>query len=261
MSALGELGLYVARFGEWTRNTVGCGEGSSRFFEYLDRHAFAEARLGGLPIHLDHRRPVGRTGVDGRLYLRKKGLYLSLAIPDTAVGRELLGAARSGRIQGGSFQFESRSAAYQGAGDSRTLIKVGTLTDVSISLESTPAYARTARKVHFEDYRRDVGRERVDSPASPHVLPDPGRLGFRRNYLVSARAEVRHAISHFEARVRDLRAVERRGGRAGIDHKADLVKAEAGLDLGRDNGQVLDGLIRSFNRDATALGLHEQLIL
>ncbi|MBB1471824.1 HK97 family phage prohead protease [Luteimonas sp. MC1782] len=129
---------YIAKFN--TPTTIGS------FTEVIKPGAFAASLADGRDVLAladhDTSRVLGRTR-SGSLELREDatGLAFTLAVPDTAPGRDLITLAERGDLGGCSFGFTVPDGGDQWTGNSRELRSVD-LREVSI-VSAWPAYGDT----------------------------------------------------------------------------------------------------------------------
>lgn len=125
--------------------TSGAEAALGRFVETIEPGAFHSSLSGDVLALLDHDagKVLGRTR-SGTLRLSEdsKGLALSLDLPDTAHGRDVLALAERGDLGGMSFGFTVPKGGESWAGERRTLRTVG-LREISV-VSAWPAYPDTS---------------------------------------------------------------------------------------------------------------------
>lgn len=144
--------------------------GGQPFREIVRQGTFKKALSGGKTVRLmlDHERTICDTKSGLELREDNIGLFAKAVISD----KEVISAAKSGKLTGWSFGFWCMKDSWNDTGELRTLEEIE-LDEVSILTNKTPAYTATSIELRDGDILRECRFESeltVEKPAES--VPD-----------------------------------------------------------------------------------------
>lgn len=143
-----------------------------RFYEVIDRNAFAETDMSDVVLNIDHKgKPAAKTK-NGTLELRLSddGLFISADLSKNATGRELHEDIDNGFFDKMSFAFTVQKDSYDKNTRTRRIEKIDRLYDVSAV--TFPAYQATSISARnfFEAEAEKEMKERAEAQHREELL-------------------------------------------------------------------------------------------
>lgn len=127
------------------------------FRETIRPGAFADVLGTDVRCLLNHdpNQVLGRSA-SGTLRLRdeERGLRFECDLPDSPLGENVREAVRRGDIDGASFRFKVAEDEWDDAGERRTILRVGTLSDVTVATFAAYPQASVELRTRQPDLRR-----------------------------------------------------------------------------------------------------------
>lgn len=141
---IGMIGGYAVIFDQPSENLGG-------FIEYIKPDAFDGVDLGDVLALYNHDfgSLLGRSSAGTlKLNIDKRGLYFSLAIPDTTLGRDVYTNIKAGNLRGMSFGFTVTDDEWQQSDDGVPLRFISRFDELyEVSVVGMPAYKETTVSV------------------------------------------------------------------------------------------------------------------
>ena len=158
-SSIGQVSGYAVVFGQPSEDMG--------FTEYVDPHAFDGVNMNSVIALYDHNLDNILGRVDSgtlELKLDQTGLFFSLEIPDTTVGRDVYTNIQNGNLKGCSFGFTIADDDWEYDAHDNTIHTVNQIDElIEISITALPAYSQTSvgvsrglKKFNEETYRKKM---------------------------------------------------------------------------------------------------------
>ena len=145
-----------------------------KFYEVIDRNAFAEAKMDDVVLVENHQGRAAAKTKNRTLELRTSddGLFIKADLSKNATGRELYEAIQNGFYDKMSFAFTVRKDSYDKESRTRRIEKIDRLFDVSAV--DFPAYSETSisARSFFEAEAEKEMKERAEAQHREELLSE-----------------------------------------------------------------------------------------
>jgi uncharacterized protein len=145
-----------------------------KFYEVIDRNAFAEAKMDDVVLVENHQGRAAAKTKNGTLSLRTSddGLFVKADLSKNVTGRELYEAIQNGFYDKMSFAFTVRKDSYDKESRTRRIEKIDRLFDVSAV--DFPAYSDTSisARSFFEAEAEKEMKERAEAQHREELLSE-----------------------------------------------------------------------------------------